>query len=169
VADPELQNAAFTTEQWNAWLEEGKAPSSWQLWLDQMLWVSRFRNGGQAGIVDQKFFGSAMRYAERLGAPATVRDVVALRHAMAAWNFPAAAGAADRLIPAALGGARLIPGDELRDAAVFAKLHVGDAKGARVALDTLRRFTRRTPDDLRSRMLQAYVEAAEGRTATAGR
>jgi hypothetical protein len=46
---------------------------------------------------------------------------------------------------------------------------VGDAKGARVALDTLRRFTRRTPDDLRSRMLQAYVEAAEGRTATAGR
>jgi predicted membrane-bound spermidine synthase len=169
VADPELQNAAFTTEQWAAWMEEGKAPSSWRLWLDQMLWVSRFRNGGQAGIADEEFFRSAMRYAERLQAPAAVRDIVALRHAMATWDFPRAAGAADRIIPVVLGGARLIPGDELRDAAVFAKLHVGDARGARVALDSLRKFTVRSPDDLRARMLEAYVELAEGRAATATR
>jgi spermidine synthase len=169
VADPELQNAAFTAEQWDAWLAEGKAPSSWQLWLDQMLWVSRFRNGGQAGIADEAFFRAAMRYAERFEAPGSVRDVVAFRHAVAAWNFPIAAGAADRIVPAMLRGERLIPGDELRDAAVLAKLHVGDAKGARVALDTLRKFTLRSPDDLRSRMLEAYVEAAEARRATAVR
>ena len=66
-----------------------------------------------------------------------------------------------------LRGERLIPGDELRDGAVLAKLHVGDAKGARMALDTLRKFTQRSPDDLRSRMLEAYVETAEGRRATA--
>jgi hypothetical protein len=169
VADPELQNAAFTTEQWDAWLEEGKAPSSWPLWLDQMLWVSRFRNGGQAGIADEEFFSSAIRYAERFQAPQAVRDIVAFRHAVATWNFPTASGAADRIIPAVLGGARLITGDELRDAAVFAKLHVGDAKGARVALDTLRKLTVRSPDDLRSRILEAYVEAAEGRATTAAR
>ena len=169
TADPELQNAAFTSEQWDAWLEEGKAPSSWQLWLDQMLWVSRFRNGGQAGVANEEFFRSAMRYAERFQAPQTVRDVVAFRHAVAAWNFPTASGAADRIIPAVLKGARLIPGDELRDAAVLAKLHLGDAKGARVALDTLRKFTLRSPDDLRSRMLEAYVETAEGQAATASR
>jgi hypothetical protein len=169
VADPELQNAAFTTEQWRAWLEGDKAPSSWQLWLDQMHWVSRFRNGGQAGVADEEFFRSAMRYAERFQAPPAVRDVVALRHAVAAWNFATAAGAADRLIPAVLGGARLIPGDELRDAAVMSKLHVGDAAGARLALDTLARYSTRTPDDLRSRMLEAYVMSAEGRSATAAR
>jgi hypothetical protein len=169
VADPELQNAAFTTEQWEAWLAEGRAPSSWQLWLDQMLWVSRFRNGGQAGVADEGFFRAAMRYAERLDAPQPVRDVVAFRHAIATWNFPTASGAADRLIPAVLGGARLMPGDELRDATVIAKLHVGDAKGARVALDTLRSLTQRTPDDLRSRMLEAYVAMAEERAATAAR
>jgi spermidine synthase len=169
VADPELQNAAFTTEQWNAWLEEGKAPSSWQLWLDQMLWVGRFRNGGQAGVADEEFFRSAARYAERFQAPQPVKDIVALRHAVATWNFPTAAGAADRIIPAVLKGARLIPGDELRDAAVLAKLHVGDTKGARVALDTLRKYSVRSPDDLRSRILESYVEGAEGRAATAAR
>jgi spermidine synthase len=169
TADPELQNAAFTTEQWDAWMEEGKAPSSWQLWLDQMLWVSRFRNGGQAGVANEEFFRSAMRYAERLKAPPTVRDIVAFRHAVAAWNFPAASGAADRIIPAVLKGARLIPGDELRDGAVLAKLHLGDAKGARAALDTLQKLTLRSPDDLRSRMLEAYVGAAEAQAATAAR
>jgi hypothetical protein len=68
-----------------------------------------------------------------------------------------------------LKGGRWLPADELRDATVMAKLHVGDAKGARVALDTLRRFSLRTPDDLRSRMLDAFVEMAEGRGATAVR
>ena len=169
TADPELQNAAYTAEQWDAWLAEGKAPSSWQLWLNQMLWVSRFRNGGQAGVANEEFFRSAMRYAERFRAPQGVRDIVAFRHAVAAWNFPTASSAADRIIPAVLKGARLIPGDELRDAAVLAKLHVGDAKGARFALDTLRQFTQRSPDDLRSRLLEAYVETAEGQAATARR
>jgi hypothetical protein len=98
-----------------------------------------------------------------------VRDIVAFRYGVAAWNFPTASSAADRIIPAVLKGARLIPGDELRDAAVLAKLHLGDAKGARFALDTLRQFTRRSPDDLRSRLLEAYVETAEGQTATARR
>jgi spermidine synthase len=169
VADPELQNAAFTTEQWRAWLAGDQAPSSWQLWLDQMHWVSRFLNGGQAGIADEEFYRSALRYAERFQAPQAVQDVVAFRHAMASWNFPAASSAADRILPAVLKGGRWLPADELRDATVMAKLHVGDAKGARVALDTLRRFSLRTPDDLRSRMLDAFVEMAEGRGATAVR
>ncbi len=167
VGDAELQNAAFTTEQWNAWLAGDQPPSSWLLWLDQMHWVSRFKNGGQAGIADEPFYQSAAKYAERFSAPQAVKDVVTLRHAIAAWDFTSASQAADRILPAVLSGGRWLPADELRDATVFAKLHVGDAKGARVALDTLRKFTKRTPDDLRSRMLDAYVEMAEGRQATA--
>jgi hypothetical protein len=96
-----------------------------------------------------------------------VKDVVTFRHAVAAWNFPSAAAAADRISAGMLGGARWMPGDELRDAAVFAKLHVGDPAGARVALDTLRRFSTRSPDDLRSRLLDAYVGMQEGNAATA--
>ena len=167
VADLDLQNAAFTTEQWRAWIDGGKAPSSWPLWLDQMHWVGRFLNGGQAGVADEEFYASALRYAERFQAPQAVRDIVAFRHAMAAWNFPAASGAADRILPVVLGGARWLPADELRDATVVAKLHTGDAAGARKALDALRGFSLRSPDDLRSRMLDAYVMALEESKATA--
>ena len=55
--------------------------------LDQMVLVSRFRSGGQAGVADEELYRSATRYAERFGAPATVRDIIAFRHAIAAWNF----------------------------------------------------------------------------------
>lgn len=163
ATDPALQQAAYLTEQWRASIQRGQAPSSWQLWLDQMEQVGRYWNAGRAGTVDERFYEIAGRFAERFQAPEAVREVVAFRHAVAAWNFPAAAGAADRLLPVVLREKRWIGADELRDGAVMAKLHVGDAKGARVALDTLRRYSTRTPDDLRSRMLDAYVTAAEGR------
>jgi hypothetical protein len=169
ATDPELQQAAYLTEQWMAWLERGQAPSSWQLWLDQMDQVGRYWNGGRAGNADEKFFGMAQRYAERFQAPAAVRNVVAFRHAVAAWNFAAAASLADSIMPVALREYRWIPADELRDGAVMAKLHLGDVAGARMALDTLGRHSTRDPGDLRSRMLQAYVTMAEGRRATASK
>jgi hypothetical protein len=111
----------------------------------------------------------AQRYAERFQAPAAVRNVVAFRHAVAAWNFAAAATLADSIMPVALREYRWIPADELRDGAVMAKLHLGDVAGARMALDTLGRHSTRDPGDLRSRMLQAYVTMAEGRRATASK
>jgi hypothetical protein len=51
----------------------------------------------------------------------------------------------------------------------MAKLHLGDVSGARAALDLLRRYSTRQQGDLRSRMLDAYVAAAESRRATASR
>ena len=131
--------------------------------------VNRYWTGGVAGIADTAFFQSAREYADRFGAPQAVKDVVAFRHALAAWDFPAAAGASDRLLPVVAKENQWISGDELRDGAVMAKLHLGDAAGARVALDSLRRFSSRSPDDLRTRMLEAYVTTAEGRQATAAR
>jgi hypothetical protein len=98
-----------------------------------------------------------------------VRDVVAFRHAVASWNFPAAASAADRIMPVVLRERRWIPADELRDGTVMAKLHLGNVAGARMALDTLSKHSTRNPGDLRSRMLEAYVASAEGQAATAAR
>ena len=167
--DPELQQAAYQTDHWRARLSDGRAPGSWQLWLNEMWRVNRFWSGGMAGVADTAFFHSARQYADRFGAPQAVKDVVAFRQALATWDFPAAAGTSDRLLPAVVQGSQWISADELRDGAVMAKLHVGDAAGARAALDSLRRFSTRNPDDLRSRMLDAYVAMAEGRQATAAR
>jgi predicted membrane-bound spermidine synthase len=169
ASNPDMEQAAYVTEQWRAWLEKGQPPSSWQLWLNQMELVARIFHAGRAGMADEEFFAAASRYAERFQAPGPVKDVVAFRHALASWNFSAAAAAADRLAPVVLREKRWITADELRDGAVMAKLHTGDAKGARAALDALRQYSTRSPDDLRSRMLEAFVQTAEGRVTEAVR
>ncbi len=166
-AGHEVQQAAFVDQQWHASLSQERAPHSWQMWLNQMDQVGRFRHGGQAGIPDEEFYGAARRYAARMGAPEAVQQVLAFRHAIAGWKFPDAAAAADRIIPVALVERRLIAADELRDGAVMAKLHVGDVAGARQVLDTLARFTVRGTGDLRTRLLEAYVTTAEQRRAAA--
>jgi hypothetical protein len=164
-----VQQAAYLTDQWQAWLNEGRPPSSWQIWLNQMDQVSRFRSGGQAGAPDNEFYHATRRYTERMQAPETVRQVVAFRHALAAWNFREASAAADRLLPVVIKERRWILADELLDGAVLAKLHNGDVPGARQAFDTLSQFSTRGAGDLRTRLLQAYVTTAEKRRSAAMR
>jgi hypothetical protein len=87
--------------------------------------------------------------------------VIAFRQAVAAWDFAGAAAVAERLMPVVEQERRWISADELRDGLVIARLHLRDPAGARRALDTLGRFTVRSEDDLRSRLLSAYVTTAE--------
>jgi spermidine synthase len=168
-ADRALQQAAYLTEQWRGWMKKDQAPASWTLWLDQMEQVGGYWNAGRAGTVDPNFFEAARRFTERSDAPEPARDVVAFRQALAAWDFSAASTAADRLLPVVLREKRWISPDELRDGAVMAKLHLRDAKGARAMLDTLAKYSNRQPDDLRTRLLEAYVITAENQRQTAGR
>jgi predicted membrane-bound spermidine synthase len=168
-SDAVVQQVAYLTGLWKAWLAEERVPSNWPIWLNQMDQVARIHHGGQAGVPDDAFYRAAGQYAERMRAPETVRQVVAFRHALAGWDFGRAAAAADRILPVVLAERRWIPADELRDGAVLAKLHIGDVSGARQVLDTLARFSTRSPGDLRTRLLQAYVTTAEGRRSAAMR
>jgi hypothetical protein len=105
----------------------------------------------------------------RHSAPEPARDVVAFRQGMASWNFSKAIAAADRLMPLAMNQHRWISADELRDGKVVAHLNMGDAGAARKSLNSLAKFSTRAPSDLRSLLLEAYVEAAESRTINAQR
>ena len=62
-ADLELQQAAYQTDHWRARLSDGRAPGSWQLWLNEMWRVNRYWSGGLAGVADTAFFqvGPAVR------------------------------------------------------------------------------------------------------------
>jgi hypothetical protein len=64
------------------------------------------------------------------------------------------------LLPVVTTEHRWIGADELRDGLVFARLHMRDAAGARGKLYGLARFSTRSPSDLRSQLLEAYVTAA---------
>ena len=158
---PVAHQAIYLSNAWQALLTADRAPSNWELWLEQANGVDRLRNGGTAGIADEQFYGALVKFMDRHRAPGTARDVVAFRRALAGWNFAEAAAAADRLMPVVLAEHRWISPDELRDGLVMARLHLRDAAGARQALDTLAKFSSRPAGDLRSMLLGAYVQTLE--------
>jgi hypothetical protein len=166
---PHARDAAYQWQLWQTAVKTSQAPRSWDLWLEQANIVNKLRNGGVAGAADEELYSSMYRFMDRHSAPEPARDVVAFRHAMATWNFPKAVAAADRLMPYAMKQHRWIGSDELRDGMVMANLHLGNTTAARQTLDSLARFSTRTPGDLRTLLLQSYVERAEGQTASARR
>jgi spermidine synthase len=161
-SSPATQQDIF---EWRAWESMGvsaAAPLNWEIWLRQSSRADQLRNGGTAGTVDQRFYAGLDRFMTRHRAPSPVHDVVTFRRAMASWDFAAASAAGERLM-----GLRWIGADELRDGLVISRLHLRDVAGARQALDSLFRFSRRPVSDLRSQLLSAYVESAERQHAVA--
>jgi hypothetical protein len=157
---PVGRSAVYRWRQWQASVAANQAPGNWELWLDQANSIDRLRNGGTAGVADEEFYTSLNRVMERYGAPQVVRDVVAFRHAIAAWRFAEAVEAGERLLPVVTAEHRWIGADELRDGLVMAKLHQRDVTGAQRRLYGLARFSTRPPGDIRSQLLEAYVTAA---------
>jgi predicted membrane-bound spermidine synthase len=164
-AMPAAQQDLFEWRAWQSMAVSAAPPVNWETWLRQASRADQLRNSGTAGIVDQQFYAGMERFMNRHGAPIPVRDVVKFRRALASWNFAEAAAAGERLM--APGGAHWITADELRDGLVISRLRLRDVTGARQALDSLFRFSRRPATDLRSQLLSSYVESAERRTSVA--
>ena len=169
VIDPRSREATFALRQWETALASPQAPTDWELWVQEMSTVDRYRVGSSAGVEDDPLYHREVEFLERHHAPAPVREVVAFRHAVKTWDFERAATAADQLLPLALRQHRWITPDELRDGAVMANLHIGRVAVARQVLDTLAQFSTRRPGDLRGQLLTAYVAAAERARTTARR
>ena len=161
AADDRMREASYALQQWRTSLASNRAPSDWELWSQGKAIVDRYHDAATAGVADEDRYGEAVRFLERHRAPPVMRDLLDFRHGIRAWNFAQAAGAADRLMPVVMEQRRWITADELRDGAVMAHLHTGNVAAARGVFDTLRRFSTRRPDDLRSELLGAYLRAAE--------
>jgi hypothetical protein len=157
VKDEALAAAVERIQHWKLMLAGGLAPTNWRLWLEAMSQTEADLAGGTAGVADESFFAGAMRYAKRFRAPAGVQDALAFRRALAAWDFPEAARAGERLGQAALQGTSWIPPDELRDGLVLARVRAGDPSGAERTLRDLLPLSRRPPGSLRSLLLTALV------------
>jgi hypothetical protein len=135
-------------------------PHDWHLWLNGVMLAEHDLHGGTAGVVDTSFYRDVQAFAATHGAPQPVRDALAFARALAGWDFAAAARLADALLPAAAAGNSWLNVDELRDGAVVAKLRTGDVAGARRYFTALASRTERTPTNLRTRLLAAYLRAA---------
>jgi hypothetical protein len=83
------------------------------------------------------------------------------REGLARWDFAAVASAAERLLQPISEGQAWMEADQFRDGVVIAKLFLGDVAGARQYFEALASHVGRSARDLRSRLLNAYLQAPE--------
>jgi hypothetical protein len=156
--------ARYARDRWAASLVDRTGPGDWAAWLNDFTVMETLVHGAAQGTADVGFYTAVERYLEKWAAPRGVRDVVGLRRAAAAWDFPTAAERSAALMERVLAGEHLISPDDLLDVAVTARLRMGDAPGARAAFEQLLPRSTRRPDDLRLLLLGAHVLQAEGPT-----
>jgi predicted membrane-bound spermidine synthase len=145
----------------DATLAAGDPPRDWRLWLNTVMAAETERHAGTAGVVDTAFFDAVQRFAERNAAPRDVRESLAFVRAAAGWSWADAARLADVLADSAARGRSPLDPDVIRDNGVVAKLRVGDPAGARRLFTRLAPRSERKPGDFRTRLLDAYIRAAE--------
>ena len=135
-------------------------------------------HGGTAGVVDEGFYAPLFSYAEKMQAPPPVLATLHFAHGFAAWNWKETSDAAILLVAdrrrvsdgkpdTTLAAGRQddspwLPMSLLRDGTVLSRLFTGDVAGARSAYDLLQPLTS-LELDLRARILQGYIKAAEGK------
>jgi predicted membrane-bound spermidine synthase len=139
----------------------GDAPPDWRQWVRDMVAAEHELHAGTAGVADSAFFTDVRSFAARRGAPREAHLAIDFTHAMAAWDFPAAARAADSLLPLATSGRTWYERNELRTGGVIAHLRLGDPAAARRFMVELGQAGAAPPSDLRLMLLNAYLLQAE--------
>jgi hypothetical protein len=140
-----------------ATLASGVAPPDWKRWTTSALDVERYIHAGTAGVTDETYYTLLALYMARTHAPERARQSIAMRHALAGWDFKAASALADSLAPAALVYDAWMSADEIREGGTVAKLELGDPLAARKFWVTMGAVATRPPDALRSLLLDSYL------------
>ncbi len=141
-------------------LASDRPPSDWPLWFDELLQVERDRHQGTMGVVDAAWYARVERYLAAQRAPAGAQSAWRFLRAALSYDWPAAAAEVRTQIAERDRGAAWLPASLLLDAAVLARLRSGDVTGAQAAFARLSDVAGRTPDDVRTRMLEALVQTA---------
>lgn len=137
---------------------------SWETWALGFIRAENDLHWGTFDWIDSTFYRSVDAFLDRADAGPEPRAAVDLMRAYSRSDWPAAARAADVLLPRVAAGERWVPADLLLDVGVLAFLRTGRVDAAREALSALVPRTRRAPTNLRNRLLLELVNDAERRT-----
>lgn len=140
-----------------ATLASGAPPPDWKRWTASALDVERYVHAGTAGVTDESYYALLALYMARTHAPERARQSIAMRHALAAWDFTAASALADSLAPAALTYDAWMSADEIREGGMIAKLKLGDPLAARRFWVSMSPVATRPAESIRSLLLDAYL------------
>jgi spermidine synthase len=166
-ASQQMLGAAERARAVDRMLASNVAPLDWHEWAAAVRDAEELHGGGTSGVADTAFYAAAQHYMDAQKAPAEARATIAFLHGLASWDFAEASKAADILIPAAEKGDLWMPVDLLREGAAVARIKLGDADGARVALDHLASRKQRDINDVRPQLLEAWINAASRRATPA--
>ncbi|MGW8267595.1 MAG: hypothetical protein ACWGSQ_14615, partial [Longimicrobiales bacterium] len=158
--DLELRQALYRAQLSGALLAIPDAPADWNAWLRQVLegggWDSptgwRFLNAGFLARVE----GAALR----LDAPAGVLSAVAFLRALEVRDWGSLVSASDALAAEIAAGRRWINPAVVLDAGVLARIFSGDPGGALDFFGRLEPLAGRSPEDFRSRLIEAHLDQA---------
>ena len=117
-------------------------------------------HGGAAGVSDTAFYTEIDRYLARTSPPPEARAAVDFLRALSGWDYAAAVRASQPLVAKAVIGDLWLDPDLIRDGTTTAYMMQGDIARARAVYVMLAPFSRRSPTDLRTMLLEAYVRAA---------
>jgi spermidine synthase len=166
ASGPQL-GAAERTRLVHLMLASTAPPVDWHVWVDAVREAEETRAAGSIGVVDTALFGEVARYLTRQNPPAEARAAIAFLHGLSSLDLNETAEASVPLVTAALRGDYWLPADLLRDGAVVSMLRTGDFTNARFVFDKLRNVTSRSPNDIRSQLVAAWVRDGGRRTEVA--
>ncbi|HEV2671321.1 MAG TPA: hypothetical protein VGU74_09525 [Gemmatimonadales bacterium] len=164
--DADYDAALLRDRMMTTFLAAGAPPPDWQPWMRSLSLVEQDVHGTAQGTADEGFYAALERYVARNRLPLQARAAVDFLHGLAAWDFPRAAAAADRLLLDATLGEAWVPRDMYREGAVVAKLKIGDVVGARRLFNAVVQLPGGR-SGLRTRLLEAHLRAAEAAAAPA--
>ncbi len=157
----EYQRARTRDERLRMWMNSGRAPADWFTWFTEMVASEADWHGGTMGSVDTAWYGAVSRYMLEQKAPADGRSALRMMQAVATYDWVTAAREVEVQLEARRNGRQWVPAQLFYESGVVARLRVGDVSGARALLSRMQGGTDLREDDLRMRLLDAYVSAAE--------
>ncbi len=165
--DKEYRQALSTILALNTMITSSVAPADWSMFFRTVVDAEELIHGGTMGWADDEFYARVQKYMERQKAPADGLSALRFMHAIAAYDWPAAAAEVDTLLLARENARTWMVSDMLRDGAVVARLQTGDVAGARKVFDRMAEYSARKRGDLRVKLLEAHIASREKATPSA--
>jgi predicted membrane-bound spermidine synthase len=135
--DAELARALTRLDVLERGLKSNDPPMDWKIWVDDVREAERIVHGGTAGVADTVFYSKLRDYVARVHAPAPVVSSIDFLHGLASWNFEEVSRAADILMETKTrDSVDWLPAGFVRNAAVVARMKLGDFGGARKVFAT---------------------------------
>ena len=161
VANRTFQRARIRQAQLDLWMASGRAPTDWFTWFTDLLAVEADRHAGTIGVVDSVWYSAVERYMLEQNAPRDGVSALRFMRAAATYDWVTAAREVLPQLEARGEGRQWLPLETFYEASIVARLRVGDVSGARALFGRMASATDRKATDLRVRLLDSHIRAAE--------